>query len=319
MDSGDALAVTVAIFISYVIPVLAFIVGFWLSIAEENSHNTVASAPAASAGLFCAVIAVLIHNLIDFAIFEPAVLTTFWAVIAVIIAIDMNKKYGTAPRRNPTPVAKLLVTAGGLIVVFALMNYALIPVAGTAAKISVALSDFSVSHKILEQAAKEDPLDSTALNLNAKMYLQHYTSTGRKQTELLKNAERCLIEAAGRSKADYQNYELLTEIYIALAESSVSSKTEPVAYLEKALNSAITAVELYPGSAKLRIQAAQIAEKLGKTDTALEHYKRAVRIEDAYREQFRIMYPGREIFSRLGEDKYNTAKQKIESLMKQQK
>ncbi|MHC4637215.1 MAG: hypothetical protein ACYTBV_06875, partial [Planctomycetota bacterium] len=123
--------------------------------------------PAASAGLICAVIAVLIHNLIDFAIFEPAVLTTFWAVIAVIIAIDMNKKYGTAPRRNPTPVAKLLVTAGGLIVVFALMNYALIPVAGTAAKISVALSDFSVSHKILEQAAKEDPLDSTALNLNA--------------------------------------------------------------------------------------------------------------------------------------------------------
>ena len=70
----------------------------------------------------------------------------------------------------------------------------------------------------------------------------------------------------------------------------------------------------YPGCARLRIDLAEIAEKLRKPDVALGQYRKAVEIEDSYRVQFRMMYPGRELFSRLGEDKYTLAKDKIESL-----
>ncbi|MCJ7692073.1 MAG: hypothetical protein MUO22_01490, partial [Sedimentisphaerales bacterium] len=59
---------------------------------------------------------------------------------------------------------------------------------------------------------------------------------------------------------------------------------------------------------------AQIAEKLNETDIALAQYKKAIEIEDAYRNQFRIMYPDRKVFSRLGELKYQNAKQKITQL-----
>jgi hypothetical protein len=73
-------------------------------------------------------------------------------------------------------------------------------------------------------------------------------------------------------------------------------------------------LEYYPGSDRLRIEMAKLAERLGKTDVAIANYKRALEIEDSYRGQFEIMYPGRKIFSRLGEEKYQLAKQRIESL-----
>ena len=62
------------------------------------------------------------------------------------------------------------------------------------------------------------------------------------------------------------------------------------------------------------MQPAKIAEQSGKLEYASEQYQKAIEIEDAYRKQFWIMYPGREIFSRLGEDNYNFALKQIEKL-----
>ena len=59
---------------------------------------------------------------------------------------------------------------------------------------------------------------------------------------------------------------------------------------------------------------AEAAEKLGKNSLALENYKKAVHIEDTYRRQFKVMYPDREIFSRLGQENYDRAKQRITAL-----
>jgi len=36
--------------------------------------------------VLCGLVAVLIHNLIDFAIFEPGVWNTFWLLIAILVA-----------------------------------------------------------------------------------------------------------------------------------------------------------------------------------------------------------------------------------------
>ncbi len=54
---------------------------------------------------------------------------------------------------------------------------------------------------------------------------------------------------------------------------------------------------------------------LGKTDVAIKQYEEAIDIEDKYRAQFREMYPERkEIVSRLGEEKYQFAKQRLKFL-----
>ena len=87
-------------------------------------------------------------------------------------------------------------------------------------------------------------------------------------------------------------------------------------WLEKAFHSALQAVEYYPGSSQFRMNLASIAQQLDKNDIALEQYKKAIEIEDAYRLQFEKMYPGKEFFSRLGRENYQLAKQKIEQLSK---
>ena len=57
---------------------------------------------------------------------------------------------------------------------------------------------------------------------------------------------------------------------------------------------------------------------LGKNDIAINQYEAAIDIEDEYRDQFREMYPEREeVVSRLGDKKYQFAKNRLKDLAKQ--
>ncbi|MBA7598404.1 hypothetical protein ES703_05420 [subsurface metagenome] len=312
VTGGGTLDVMIyVIFTLYVAPVVAFVVGFWLLTANGISSKTL-DTNITTAALFCACLGVLLHNLIDFAIFEPGVLTTFWAIIAALIAIDFHQRSRRPFVLKPAPLAKVMVLAGGLIITWAYFNYALIPVAKATAKTQRAIRDFGYAHELLAGAAEDDRLDPTALNLGGRLYLQRYNEMPNAQPALLKKAEVCFLAAIERSRADFKNFERLAKVYTLLAETS--TQQERADWLYKAFDSAGRAVQLYPGSARLRVTLAEIAEKLGQTDVAIEQYEKAVDIEDSYREQFRIMYPGREIFSRLGQQSYQLAKQRISEL-----
>ena len=152
------------------------------------------------------------------------------------------------------------------------------------------------------------------MSLDSRLYLNQFFDGGSNNTDLLLAAAKSLQVAIERNKADFKNYAALTEVYRLLAELSQNqARTD---WLNKASDSASQAIKCYPGSSQLRIELAEITEQLNKNDVALEQYKKAIEIEDAYRKQFEMMYPGRKIFSRLGEEKYNIAKQRIEELSK---
>ncbi|GAF82455.1 unnamed protein product, partial [marine sediment metagenome] len=152
--------------------------------------------------------------------------------------------------------------------VWAYFNYAFIPVAKVAAKTEQALRELEYAHELLDEAAEDDRLDPAALNLNGRLYLQHYKETGRNQLLLLKQAEECFLAAIERNRADFKNYEKLSAVYNLLAEP------------QKAYEWGLKAIKRYPGSARLRIELAKIAEQLGKTDVAIKHYEKAIDIED---------------------------------------
>lgn len=293
----------------YIVPVAAFVIGFWLLTTELKTqvggHELqVTYIPAV---LFCAALGVLIHNLIDFAIFELPVFTTFLAIIACLIATGCRQNSRPPFTLKPAPLARILIGAIALAVIWAYFNYALIPAVKSSAKIQKAhgaISDgqFQSAHNLLSAAAEDDPLDQTASNLNGRLYLQHYHNTGGKQSALLKKAEQCFLEAIARDPANFKNYEKLSTVYDLLGR------------LQEAYDQGIRAAEHYPGSAQIQFQLAQIAEKLDKTDDAIEHYKNAIEIEDSFRKQFKTMYPDREIVSRLDKDKYDSSKNRVELL-----
>jgi tetratricopeptide (TPR) repeat protein len=245
-------------------------------------------------------VGLLIHNLIDFAIFEPSVFTTFWAIMACLIALGSHRKTEGQFVHEPVLFTKVLVTAGGLVLIWAYFNYAFVPAAKAGENIKMAMQGIGYTHEYLTRAAKDDPLDPSPLNMKGRLYLQEFNETRNRRS--LEKAAACFISAIERNKADFKNYEKLSRVYNLLGDT------------EQAYQWGLEAVKRYPGSGRLQFNLAEIAESTGKTTVAVGHYKETVRIEEEYRRQFLQMYPGRGIISRLGEEKYERAKKQIQHL-----
>jgi hypothetical protein len=308
------------IVILYIMPVIIFIAGFSLTATGEAikiSHSRITTA-----ALFCGILGVVCHNLIDFAIFEPGVFTVFWAIIACLIAIYSQTNPRPQIVLQPTSFVKKLTVIGGLILICVYLNYVVVPVSKTSAKIQLAnraifSGRFEKAHKLLESASEDDTLSSNALSLNSKLYLHHFKLTSSVNRDLLLQAEKQSLAAIERNNAAFKNYERLTEVYSLLAD--ISKDQEKTDWLNRAYdNTLFTVEELYPGCARLRIELAKVSELLGKVDTAISQYEKAIEIEDEYRAQFRKMYPEREeVVSRLGDKKYQFAKKRLELLTNQ--
>jgi hypothetical protein len=321
--AGETLDVIIyVIFTLYVAPVIAFTVGFWLLTARTTACQSPGAyilAPplsrAAAAALFCAALGVILHNLADFAIFEPPVFTAFCAIAACLIALDFQQNPPPTLVIKPSLLIRIILVASGLLLIWGYFNYAWGPVEKTSVLNQQAVrqeQQFEYAHQLLDQAAEHDPLDPTSPSLNGRFYLQHFSETPTPQPDLLKKAEACFLTAIARDKVDFKNHEKLGDVYMLLAINSPQQEKNDL--LNKSLDCLWSAIERYPGSSQLRIKLAEVAERLGKTNVAVAQYEKAVEIEDAYRNQFKIMYPGYEIFSRLGKEKYNYAKQRIKSL-----
>ena len=316
---GDTLGVMIYVILTlYVTPVVVFAVGFWL-LTVNGKPARPTGAYITVAALSCAVLGLLVHNLIDFAIFEPGVFTALWVIIASLIALDFHRKSRTQFVLKPAPFVRMLVVAAGLVMIGAYFYYAWWPVKKSIAKIqqahqAVSNGQLQQAHNLFAAAAKDDCLSPAASSLNGRLYLYHFRVTGESKQDLLAGAKDNLLEAINRNRADFKNFEQLAEVYNLLAGTQPRMKND---WLNYAFDNALLAVERYPGSGRLRIKLAKTAEQLGKTDIAIENYKKAVEIEDAYRAQFQQMYPGRQIFSRLGEEKYKNAKQRIKHLSEQ--
>ena len=307
----------------HIAPVAVFIIAFVLfagPLLKTRDSKTEIRNTKTAVAVFCAVLGVALHNLIDFAIFEPGVLTTFWALVACLIAIDYHTKSRPPIALNPKPFVKILIVTAALAASWVYFSYVIAPVARSTARIrkaNIAISTgrFEYAHEFLKKAANADALSSAALSLNGRLYLHRYEMSLDRNRDLLLRAEACLQDAIGRNDAAFKNFERLTDVYRQLAESSI--ELEKADWLDKAFNAASAAVERYPGCGRLHFKQAQIADHMGNAEIAIEQYKKAIEIEDEYRDQFRQMYPEREdVVSRLDKNRYYYSKERVEELSK---
>jgi O-antigen ligase len=308
-DSRDVLLYE--ILTAHIAPVAAFLIGFLLvasPLGQTPESRADFDSPTTIAILGCAILAVLLHNLIDFALFEPGVWMAFWVVIACLAAMRVQRQDGlrvAAPRGRP---GGLLILGAAALLLGSYVFYVWRPACITATAIhqaqrAVSVGNYDAAHRRLEAAAEADPLSPVAANFNGRLYLQQYEQTRKKQPALLEEAAKCFSQAIERNPASYKNYENLAMVYGRLGQP------------QRAYDWYLRAAGLYPGRERLWFELAQTAERLGKTGLALCHYAKAVEIEDSYREQFRQMYPDREkIVSRLGDKEYQYAEKRIEEL-----
>jgi O-antigen ligase len=332
----------------YLAPAAAFLIGFLLLSApldDRRGWQSPGRYAALAAALTCAPLAVLLHNLIDFALFEPGVWATFWFLLACLVAVrlqqhplqasepsrenDALRAAASRPKALGTAEASMAILPGsegrslsirgtspvkavaaGVAVVLLASYLGLVwkPAYDTTVTIrraqqATAAGRFDEAHRILEAALDVDPLSPVIPNLSGRIYLYHYERASPRQPALLEKAARCFHEAIDRSPADYRNYEKLATVYASMGQR------------QTACDWYRRATDRYPGCDRLWFESAQTADQLGKTAEALRDYRRAVEIEDAYRRQFRQMYPRREkVVSRLGEAEYQLAQKRIREL-----
>ncbi len=304
-----------AIVVLYGFPAGVFVLIYsFLWIAEKATANypvPKSFGSVAGAALFSAICAVAIASCIDFAIFEPAVMTTFWVAVAILAAITNAKTEKPAIVLQLTASKRTIAAAVSVMAIWAYCVFSLIPTINSSQKTQHAMQDYSMTEQLFAAAAQADPLNPAPLNMCGKTYLSQYKQTGKTQPDLLTKAAECFAKAAELDNADFKYYEKLTEVHKLLAEAASEPKGHDT---HKAYEYAIEAVNRYPGSARLHIALALFAERLDKIDIAIEHYANAVRIEDDYREMFKLMYPGRKVISRLAGDKYDFAMERIGQL-----
>ncbi len=286
--------------------------------AEKTSERRFEDISAAV--LFCAMAGFLVHNCIDFAVFEGPILTTFWMVAACAVSITFIRDRQKPTVVKATTTAKAVTTAAGAVIVFLFAAYVMFPSAKTTVRTRQALKAQSLGQlqyaaELLAEAAEDDRFSNTALFLGGRFYLDSFYSRATAATGPLLDAAERFRQAHERNKADYKSLEKLADVYMMLAV--VDKQQSRTDWLTRAMESAQLAVERFGGCGRLRVKLAQAAEQLDKVELALEQYKKAVAIEDSYRRQFAIMYPQREMFSRLGQRSYEFAKQRIKTLSEQ--
>lgn len=295
----------------YVTPAAAFLIGFLLLAApldDKCAWQSVRALTGLCTALAAAVLGVLLHNLIDFAIFEPGVWMTLWILLACLVASRLPPRAVTATASPRSPALKMAVLAGAALLLGGYYFYAWRPVCRATVGIrraqdAVARGQFDLAHHYLDAAAAADPLAPVAANLNGRLYVQQYEMTGGSSPALLEKAARSFREVIAANPADYKNYENLAMVYNQLGQPA------------QAYDWFLKAVARYPGRGRLWFELANTAERLDRPGAALDHYRKAVAIEDSYRRQFRTMYPDREkTVSRLGEQDYEQARRRIEEL-----
>lgn len=295
----------------FVAPVAAFLIGFLLvagPFKRVPSNTTDPTHPVLSASLAGAIVAILLHNLIDFAIFEPGVWMAFWILLACLVAIRLHKEPVRSGIAIPPPRMKWLATGAAGLLFGAFLAWIWLPVCRTTTDIlesqrAIASGRFDAAHEVLARAARADRLSPAVAAFDGRLYMQQYEQATVKSPTLLQEAGACLREAIARAPAAYKDYEKLAIV------ASQSGR------FQEAYEWYLKAIERYPGCERLWFEMGRLAERLGKPQDARTHYARAVDIENAYREQFRRMYPSRsQVVSRLGEKEYRFAQERIAQL-----
>jgi len=299
----------------YFIPALVFALAFiLLQKATAQDLTDSRNSRVLSVALVCGLVAVMIHNLIDFAIFEPGNGSVFWLFAAILMAQINNAKSETAKTNPLDPPKRMGLFAGLLLMSIVYLAVVLLPPLRAEVLFRRAITANTQGFELTEKAIAADVLSAKTPFQAANMLTQVYQGRGMNDQAFLDRTAGFAGIAIQRNGADFKPWRLRAKINVIRSEQTEGQAKE--AALQKAFEDLQQAIARYPGSDKLHYLLGNVAEQLGRNDIALCHYRTAVEIEDAYREQFKIMYPDRDIISRLGETAYAEAKAKIQQLQK---
>ncbi|MBN1765113.1 MAG: O-antigen ligase family protein [Sedimentisphaerales bacterium] len=342
---GESFSVYLIVFIlPGLVWLFSFLLLFWPS--KEKTGYVKAESGSVTGPLIvlgCGLLGFLIHNSIDFAIFQPGVGTCFFALIATAVAMRRyNRDQGQfiVIRRG---IGRLIVVLAALTAGMMLLVKVITPTVKSHQSMQQAQNNALESDATIRQAIEESRIPSPMELQRAmagmreaadlaqkasqeaitnpepyyflgKFYFNWWQLMQRQDNILWDNSVANLKQAIQHDPANYKYYWQLNRLYQAAFEQY------PVRddYLESALHWAREALQMHPTKSEWLIEYAQLLLKensLSSRTEALRVLEQALDNEQAYLNQQRRMYPERtEILPRLKPDLQRLARQQIETL-----
>jgi O-antigen ligase/tetratricopeptide (TPR) repeat protein len=305
--TGDALVMTYIFVTVFLFPALLY-AGTAIMVVRLTEINI--DSREFSCAVFAALIAVIVHNSIDFAFFEPGI-TYAWMLICVLAV----RNAGETPQNKQVPAAAVKILVPVCIIAAGFAGFVAVQY-----YVSLDLLDKGLKKKYLKtaettimQSAKCDFFSSKPYSMLSKRILSEYRHDFNADIELLDAAADYAKRAIRRNPHDFKPVDDLAAVYEQKAKDAAESQ-RPAA-LKLACGALEKALELYPSKAEFCYRLGDVYRKLGNEDEAYNQYKKTLEIETLFQQEFKLMY-GRmdKTFRLIGDENYSKLIEKIESL-----
>jgi hypothetical protein len=240
--------------------------------------------------LAAALVGFLVHNGIDFAIFQPGVCTAFFALIALVVSL-----------KNGDGAAKLFTLKVSARILSLLFGAILI------ATIWVSSVYLAGSTTLLRHAQRKDNTIPTLGDIDKKVFLlthkqldpECHAFAGKychaawrlwypDSKELADLSIAATSDAVRRDPDNYKNYRRLGEIGVEVAAAFPDEKEK---HLREAKASVEAALARYPGSAESVLLYGHILSQLGQEEDAVKQIQAALKLEELFIARQREMFP----------------------------
>ncbi|MBI4719508.1 MAG: O-antigen ligase family protein [Planctomycetes bacterium] len=245
--------------------------------------------PPGGEGTAFALLALLVHEMINFALFVPGSATTFFALFAGCVA-ERTPAASAGASTAPTALRRWAPLVGALALAIVMLRFAVVPVgraqywiarAQTAASRVASTGQPADVDELYQRAARSDPWDPTPCALRAKWLA---TSEADEPSEAaLTAAVAALHQAVGRDPHAASHHRALAQLHQRLARLTGNPE-----HYRRAVVAAQAALERYPldpdGVAALadrEREAAAATNDQNLARRAAVHYRQALELDDA--------------------------------------
>ena len=305
--------------------------------------------------LSCGILGFLLHNSIDFAIFQPGVGTLFFALIGLVLAIRQKNQPGASLQLGGKKVVRLLMVMAGVVIFSVMLLKIVVPICRSQNQLGQAenfirqanLRAESVGKypaypigstgpesearwiQLLEQArdranlsAETDALNPEPAYLSSKISMLLWLNSNCNDERYFEQTRDTLEELIKRSHADHNSYKFLSELYVSAAGKGGEREQD---FAREALVNSRKALVCYPVKAEMLIRHADLLITYGPLlqlenwrEQAIANLQKALDNEEAFLNLQRQMYPQRQqLIQRLMPAIKKQAQQQLRNLRKE--
>jgi len=261
-----------------------------------------------------ALLGFLIHNVIDFAIFQPGVCTAFFAAIALVISVKSGDRTAKSLTLKVSTrilsfflgmilIGAVWVSAAGLSSSTYLLRYAQLNDDAIPAVSSIEKKVFLLTH---------DQMDPECYSFAGKLSHAAWKLWYPDAWKLLDLSISATRNAVRLDPDNYKNYRRLGELNVEAAVAYPDQKEKLLLEAKKNIEATLLR---YPGSAESVLLYGCLLSEMGQKQDALKQYRAAIKLEESFVGRQREMFPHEEPHpGRLAPDQLRRIQQEIERL-----